>query len=229
MSRETRGKGPASSEKSSVSGEDLFPFTCPNFDASSTIGVMLDLYSMSADSNPRTILRIEGVFCRTGLKRTMLYDLIAKGQFPKQVSLGARAIGFYEDEVDEWIRNRDSAKRHSEGLGQTASHGSEALPANKSLRRGTRKVPTVDPVRPKPTAAFASPATAPPSVVRTTAARRGSLRGINIDDDEVGAMSESEELRLLRKENAQLKKLVGELVLKNSLLQSSVGLRASNL
>jgi hypothetical protein len=42
-------------------------------------------------------------------------------------------------------------------------------------------------------------------------------------------MNESEELRLLRKENAQLKKLVGELVLKNSLLQSSTGLKASNL
>jgi len=42
-------------------------------------------------------------------------------------------------------------------------------------------------------------------------------------------MTESEELRLLRKENTQLKKLVGELVLKNSLLHSSPGLRASNL
>jgi hypothetical protein len=42
-------------------------------------------------------------------------------------------------------------------------------------------------------------------------------------------MTESEELRLLRKENAQLKKLVGELVLKNSLLYSSAGLKPSNL
>jgi len=41
-------------------------------------------------------------------------------------------------------------------------------------------------------------------------------------------MTKSEELKLLRKENAQLKKLVGELVLKNSLLQSSDGPKASS-
>lgn len=42
-------------------------------------------------------------------------------------------------------------------------------------------------------------------------------------------MTKSEELIFLRKENGQLKKLVGELVLKNSLLQSSVGLKAFSL
>ena len=80
---------------------------------------MLDLYSMSADLSPRTILRIEVVLRRSGLKRTMLYDLIAKGQFPKQVALGARAVGWYEDEVDEWVRNRDSAEKISLGISTT--------------------------------------------------------------------------------------------------------------
>lgn len=190
---------------------------------------MLDLYSMSADPSPRTILRIEVVLRRSGLKRTMLYDLIAKGQFPKQVALGARAVGWYEDEVDEWVRNRDSAKRNPARSSQAVTDEEEAQLANKPLRKGTRKVAALEPAQPKPTAVSAPPPATPPSAVRTTAAGRRPAAGINIDDDEVEAMNESEELRVLRKENAQLKKLVGELVLKNSLLQSSVGLKASNL
>ncbi len=184
---------------------------------------MLDLYSMSADPNPRTILRIEVVLRRSGLKRTMLYDLIAKEQFPKQVSLGARAVGWYENEVDEWVRNRDSANRHPERPSQTVTDGTETLPANHLPIKRARKATEPNPAQPKPTAAFA----AAPTAVRTTAAGRRPTPGINIDDDEVGAMNESEELRLLRKENALLKKLVGELVLKNSLLQSSGRLKAS--
>jgi len=187
---------------------------------------MLDLYSMSADPNPRTVLRIEGVFRRTGLKRTMLYDLIAKGQFPKQVSLGARAVGWYEDEVDEWVRNRDSAKSHPERASRTGTDETEMASANHPPTKRARKASQPNPAQSKPTEAFA----AAPAAVRTTAAGRRPTPGINnIDDDEVEAMNESEEIRLLRKENAQLKKLVGELVLKNSLLQSSVGLKASNL
>lgn len=190
---------------------------------------MLDLYRMSANPDPGTILRIKEVLRRTGLKETMFYDLIGKGKFPKQVPLGARAVGWYEHRVDEWIRNRDLANRHAEPPSQTATDGAEAPPANHPLCTGTRKAPAHSPAHPKLSAAPAPPHSAPPSTVRIAAAGRRPTVGINIDDDEVEAMNESEELRLLRKENAQLKKLVGELVLKNSQLQSSVGLKASNL
>ena len=81
----------------------------------------------------------------------------------------------------------------------------------------------LDPAQPKLSAAIA----VPPSTVRTASAGRRPTPSINIGDDEVEAMNESEELRLLRKENALLKKLVGELVLKNSLLQSSGRLKTS--
>jgi len=190
---------------------------------------MLDLYRMSANPDPGTILRIKEVLRRTGLKETMFYDLISKGKFPKQVPLGARAVGWYEHRVDEWIRNRDLASRHTEPPSQTVADGAEAPPANHPLRRGARKEKGPKSAQSKRSAAPAPPHSAPPSTVRTAAAGRRPTVGINIDDDEVEAMNESEELSLLRKENAQLKKLVGELVLKNSLLQSSAGLKASNL
>jgi prophage regulatory protein len=188
---------------------------------------MLDLYSMSADPNPRTILRIEGVFRRTGLKRTMLYDLIAKGLFPKQVPLGARAVGFYADEVDEWIRNRESAKRRPERPGQTVIDGREMPPAKLPPSRSAGRAAAPNPAQSKLSAAIGAHLSAPPFTIRTAAARSGRTPGINIDADEVEVISEAEELKLLRKENAQLKKLVGELVLKDSLLKSSAGLKAS--
>jgi prophage regulatory protein len=59
------------------------------------------------------ILRLQSVKQRTGLSRSSIYLWIAKGQFPAPVSLGARAVGWVESEVDEWIARRiaDSRKK----------------------------------------------------------------------------------------------------------------------
>lgn len=190
---------------------------------------MLDLYSMSADPNPRTILRIEVVLRRSGLKRTMLYDLIAKGQFPKQVSLGARAVGWYEDEVNEWVRELDSAKRHLERPGHIVAGGTEMPPAKRPSNKTAGGTTALHPAQSKRSAAMATPPSAPLTTVGTAAAGPKPKPGIYMDTDGPQAMTKSEELIFLRKENGQLKKLVGELVLKNSLLQSSVGLKAFSL
>lgn len=49
------------------------------------------------------ILRLPAVKMRTGVSRSSIYMWIAKGQFPAPVSLGARAVGWVESEVDEWV------------------------------------------------------------------------------------------------------------------------------
>jgi prophage regulatory protein len=185
--------------------------------------LMLDLYSMSANPNPKTILRVDEVLRRTGLKRTMLYDLIGKGSFPAQFSLGARAVGWYEDKVEEWIRSRESAKRQPERSGQVVTDGKEMLPAPQPPRRGVWKAAALNTSQPKRPI---DPA-ATPFMARTPASGRIPTHSVKTEDDIAEMVSESGELRLLRKENVQLKKLVGELVLKNSLLQSSAGLKAS--
>lgn len=56
-------------------------------------------------------LRIGSVLQRTGFSRSMLYNEIAKGNFPRQVSLGARAVAWVESEVEEWVRQRIQASR----------------------------------------------------------------------------------------------------------------------
>lgn len=49
------------------------------------------------------ILRLPTVIKRTGLSRSSIYLRIVNGQFPKSISLGGRAVGWIEEEVDEWI------------------------------------------------------------------------------------------------------------------------------
>ena len=52
------------------------------------------------------ILRLPHVLELTGLSRSTLYLYMQKQEFPPQVKLGARAIGWVEDEVIAWIGKR---------------------------------------------------------------------------------------------------------------------------
>jgi prophage regulatory protein len=57
------------------------------------------------------ILRLRTVLSRTGLSRSLTYDLIQKGDFPKPIQLGARAVGWLESEVENWITAKIMASR----------------------------------------------------------------------------------------------------------------------
>ncbi len=59
------------------------------------------------------ILRLPEVIARVGLKRASIYAYIAHGSFPQQVSLGERAVGWLEKEIDAWIAARVSVSRHT--------------------------------------------------------------------------------------------------------------------
>ena len=56
-------------------------------------------------------LRLPEVIARTGLSRSTIYVRLDEGRFPRPVSLGGRAVGWIESEVDEWIRERIAASR----------------------------------------------------------------------------------------------------------------------
>lgn len=55
---------------------------------------------------PGRFLRLPEVLSRTGLSRSTIYVRLEQGRFPQPVSLGARAVGWIETEVDEWMRER---------------------------------------------------------------------------------------------------------------------------
>ena len=52
------------------------------------------------------ILRLPTVRARTGLSRSTIYLRISEGTFPKPVSLGARAVGWPESEIEAWVTQR---------------------------------------------------------------------------------------------------------------------------
>lgn len=60
-----------------------------------------------------TILRLPTVKARTGLSRSTIYLRMSQGKFPKPVSLGRRAVGWVETEIDDWLREQIEQSRHS--------------------------------------------------------------------------------------------------------------------
>ena len=60
---------------------------------------------------PVRVLRLPRVQARTGLSRSSIYMRVANRSFPQPIRLGARAVGWIESEVDQWIREQISASR----------------------------------------------------------------------------------------------------------------------
>ncbi len=56
-------------------------------------------------------LRLPEVLARTGRSRSTIYVRLDLGRFPRPVSLGARAVGWIEAEVDEWTGEQIEASR----------------------------------------------------------------------------------------------------------------------
>lgn len=61
-----------------------------------------------------TILRLPAVLSTVGLSRSSIYLRIAQGTFPKPVSLGARAVGWLQCDIEEWVRQRIELNREQQ-------------------------------------------------------------------------------------------------------------------
>lgn len=49
------------------------------------------------------LLRFPEVFVRTGMSESTIRRREVKGTFPRRVTLGPRAIGWYESDVTKWV------------------------------------------------------------------------------------------------------------------------------
>jgi prophage regulatory protein len=58
-----------------------------------------------------SIIRLPVVICRTGLSRSSIYLRMANNDFPKPISLGGRAVGWLDHDIDEWIIERIEVSR----------------------------------------------------------------------------------------------------------------------
>ena len=54
----------------------------------------------------KRVNRLPVVKYRTGLSRSTIYLYMSKGLFPASISLGSRAIGWLESDIDEWLEQR---------------------------------------------------------------------------------------------------------------------------
>lgn len=61
-----------------------------------------------------SILRLPAVKACTGLSRSTIYLRVSEGAFPKPVSLGGRAVGWLESEIQDWLQRRIDASRKAE-------------------------------------------------------------------------------------------------------------------
>ena len=57
------------------------------------------------------ILRLPDVISRTGLARSTIYLRIKEGTFPKPISLGDRAVGWLESDIEQWVKNQIQKSR----------------------------------------------------------------------------------------------------------------------
>jgi prophage regulatory protein len=76
-----------------------------------------------------SLLRIADVSARVGLRRSQIYRLIARGEFPTPVRLSVRTSAWRSDEIDTWIAERERVFTPS-SFRATSLGGSAASPTS---------------------------------------------------------------------------------------------------
>jgi prophage regulatory protein len=57
------------------------------------------------------VQRLPSVIERTGLSRSSIYLRVSRGDFPKPIALGERAVGWLEEDVSRWLEDRIAQSR----------------------------------------------------------------------------------------------------------------------
>jgi len=63
------------------------------------------------------INRLPAVIDKTGLSRSSIYLRMSKGEFPQSISLGARAIGWLEADIEQWLDEKIAASKSIQSKG----------------------------------------------------------------------------------------------------------------
>jgi prophage regulatory protein len=58
---------------------------------------------------PDKVQRRRDVLELTGLSTSTIYDMMARGDFPRPVRLGKRAVGWRESDLTKWLESREQA------------------------------------------------------------------------------------------------------------------------
>jgi len=58
----------------------------------------------------KRIIKLPAVKQKSGKGKTEIYDGMKDGSFPQSVSIGKRAVGWIEEEIDSWIESCIAAR-----------------------------------------------------------------------------------------------------------------------
>lgn len=81
---------------------------------------------------PQAILRLPAVKARIGLSRSSIYLLVSKGSFPRPVSLGARAVGWLESDIEGWLDSQVKQSRNADEIRRKRIAALRGAPAPQS-------------------------------------------------------------------------------------------------
>ena len=62
----------------------------------------------------KRVWRLPEVIIQTGLSRSTIYEMIKRGEFPRQFNLGARAVGWVADDIMAWLDAKILVAKRSE-------------------------------------------------------------------------------------------------------------------
>ena len=85
---------------------------------------------------PDRVIRAREVVERLGVCKATLYSLVRKGRFPSPISLGPRAVGWRQSDIDAWLAARVGPDLDRE------SHwykGAAANAANAAAKRNSKE------------------------------------------------------------------------------------------
>jgi prophage regulatory protein len=55
--------------------------------------------------------KLKKVLQISGLSRSSIYQMMAKGLFPRNITIGSRAVAWTDESIEEWIQSRINASK----------------------------------------------------------------------------------------------------------------------
>jgi prophage regulatory protein len=77
--------------------------------------VLVDV-NISKENMTTKLMKLPDVLTRVAISRSKLYAKVKEGTFPAPISLGARAVAWVEQEVEDWIAALVAKSRVERGL-----------------------------------------------------------------------------------------------------------------
>jgi len=62
------------------------------------------------------ILKRPEVTIKTGLQQSTIYKLMASGDFPKQIKLTSKSVGWSSKDIDSWVESKVSRSPNDDGV-----------------------------------------------------------------------------------------------------------------